>query len=152
MLWLDNGKKVFREKKNNNNTQIAQQLFFSFRNPPPNHHLNIWPSTKPPSSLFLSFLVQFSLKREMASSVAAGCVGGEAYKAHVAMAFVQLINGGYHVIAKVALNVGINQLVSCVFRNLIALFILAPVAYISEKYLPFISLSSFLWFPFPVCY
>lgn len=61
-------------------------------------------------------------------------MAGDAWKPHAALVLVQLNYGGYHVITKLALSVGINQLVFCVLRDVISLAILGPLAYYSEKY------------------
>jgi len=60
-------------------------------------------------------------------------MGGETLKAHLSMALLQLFNGGYYVITKVALNDGVNQLVFCFYRDLIALLILSPIAFFKER-------------------
>ena len=57
----------------------------------------------------------------------------EGWKAHAALALVQVNYGGYHVIMKLALTMGMNQVDFCVFQYLLALSLLEPIAYLKEK-------------------
>ncbi|GAB4857988.1 hypothetical protein Ancab_015892 [Ancistrocladus abbreviatus] len=62
-----------------------------------------------------------------------GGAAREAWKAHGALALAQTMSAGYIVFSKVALNGGVNKIVSGVFRAVVALSPLAPLAYIREN-------------------
>ncbi|OEL25437.1 Protein WALLS ARE THIN 1 [Dichanthelium oligosanthes] len=60
-------------------------------------------------------------------------VAPERARLHVAMLALQFGYAGFHVVSRLALNMGVSKLVFPVYRNLIALCLLAPFAYFLEK-------------------
>jgi hypothetical protein len=52
-----------------------------------------------------------------------------------ALTLVQLGYAGYFLLCKAALSNGANRLVFAVYRDIIALLILGPLAYFSERYI-----------------
>lgn len=80
------------------------------------------------------FYGQVGRMSQIAIEVTQMTMAGDTWKPHVALSIVMLNYGFYHVLTKVALSGGINQLVFCVLRDLVALSILGPLAYFLEKY------------------
>ncbi|RDX92586.1 WAT1-related protein [Mucuna pruriens] len=60
-------------------------------------------------------------------------VVSEKVKLLVALLTLQLCFAGFHIVSRLALNIGVSQVVYPVYRNLIALLLLSPFAYFLEK-------------------
>ncbi|CAI0400623.1 unnamed protein product [Linum tenue] len=57
----------------------------------------------------------------------------ERMKLVLGLLILQLCFSGFHIVSRVALNIGVSQVVYPVYRNTIALLLLAPFAYFLEK-------------------
>ncbi|CAN1266916.1 WAT1-related protein At3g18200 [Linum perenne] len=60
-------------------------------------------------------------------------MASERVKLVLGLLVLQLCFSGFHIVSRVALNIGVSQVVYPVYRNTIALFLLAPFAYFLEK-------------------
>lgn len=66
-------------------------------------------------------------------SMAREIVVSEKVKFLLALLGLQFCFAGFHIVSRVALNIGVSQVVYPVYRNIIALLLLGPFAYFLEK-------------------
>lgn len=57
----------------------------------------------------------------------------EKVKLLLALLALQFCFAGFHIVSRVALNIGVSKVVYPVYRNIIALLLLGPFAYFLEK-------------------
>ncbi|XP_073138384.1 WAT1-related protein At3g18200 [Henckelia pumila] len=62
-----------------------------------------------------------------------GKVASEKMKLVISVLILQLCFAGFHIVSRIALNIGISKVVYPVYRNIIALILLGPFAYFLEK-------------------
>lgn len=60
-------------------------------------------------------------------------VVSEKMKLLLALLILQLCFAGFHIVSRVALNIGVSKVVYPIYRNIIALILLGPFAYFVEK-------------------
>ncbi|KAL3640748.1 hypothetical protein CASFOL_015716 [Castilleja foliolosa] len=65
--------------------------------------------------------------------MAQGKVTSVRMKLLISMLILQLCYAGFHIVSRVALNIGVSKVVYPVYRNIIALILLGPFAYFIEK-------------------
>ncbi|KAG6406451.1 hypothetical protein SASPL_134053 [Salvia splendens] len=61
------------------------------------------------------------------------CSIPEKFQLHIAMLALQFGYAGFHVVSRLALNMGISKIVFPVYRNILAFILLLPFAYFLEK-------------------
>lgn len=62
-----------------------------------------------------------------------GSLFSEKIKLLLGLVVLQLCYAGFHIVSRVALNIGVSKVVYPVYRNAIALALLSPFAYFLEK-------------------
>ncbi|GAU41097.1 hypothetical protein TSUD_139660 [Trifolium subterraneum] len=62
-----------------------------------------------------------------------GSIMTEKVKLLVALLALQFCFAGFHIVSRLALNIGVSKVVYPIYRNLIALVLLSPLAYFLEK-------------------
>lgn len=65
--------------------------------------------------------------------MAKGNLVSEKIKLLLGLIALQLCYTGFHIVSRVALNIGVSKVVYPVYRNAIALALLSPFAYFLEK-------------------
>lgn len=60
-------------------------------------------------------------------------VMSEKVKLLISLLILQLCFAGFHIVSRIALNIGVSKVVYPVYRNIIALLLLGPFAYFIEK-------------------
>ncbi|GFS46455.1 nodulin MtN21 /EamA-like transporter family protein [Actinidia rufa] len=69
------------------------------------------------------------------------CSIPERFQLHLAMLAMQFAHASFHVVSRAALNMGISKIVFPLYRNIIALILLVPFAYISREERPPLTVS-----------
>lgn len=66
--------------------------------------------------------------------MAQGTIVSERAKLVASLIVLQLCFAGFHIVSRVALNIGVSKIVYPIYRNIIALILVGPFAYFMEKW------------------